>query len=136
MPQLSLSAGAELRAGVLGLGRAPLQTTLRPRGKSAFAWRSVHRVSRELDRIPEHLLVIGGGYVGVELSQAMRRFGSKVSVIDRNRRLMSREDEDVCDGLSSLLEDEGIDVLLNSAIKRVSGKSGDSVSIVIEQEGA
>ncbi|PYU28341.1 MAG: hypothetical protein DMG31_20345 [Acidobacteria bacterium] len=82
-----------------------------------------------------HLLVIGGGYVGVEFSQAMRRFGSKVSVIARNKRLMSREDEDVCEALRSLLEDEGIDILLQAGVKRVSGKSGDSVSIVVEQNG-
>jgi pyruvate/2-oxoglutarate dehydrogenase complex dihydrolipoamide dehydrogenase (E3) component len=95
-----------------------------------------HVEALELDEVPEHLLVIGGGYVGVELSQAMRRFGSKVSVLDRNQRLMSREDEDVCDALRSLLEDEGIDILLNTRIKRVSGKSGDSVSLVVEQNGA
>ena len=72
----------------------------------------------ELDRVPEHLLVIGGGYVGIELSQAIRRFGSKVTVIDRNQRLMSREDEDVCEGLRSLLQDEGIDILLSARVKR------------------
>src|SRR5262249_36167951 len=90
----------------------------------------------ELDEVPEHLLVIGGGYVGIELSQAMRRFGSNVSVIGRNQRLMSREDEDVCEALRSLLEDEGIDLLLGARIKRVSGKSGDSVSLVVEHNGA
>jgi pyruvate/2-oxoglutarate dehydrogenase complex dihydrolipoamide dehydrogenase (E3) component len=65
-----------------------------------------HVEALELDRVPKHLLVIGGGYVGIELSQAMRRFGSKVTVIDRNQRLMSKEDEDVCDGLRTLLQDE------------------------------
>ncbi len=95
-----------------------------------------HIEALELDEVPGHLLVIGGGYVGIELSQAMRRFGSKVTVIDRNQRLMSREDEDVCEALRSLLEDEGIDILLNARIKRLSGKSGESVSIVIEQNGA
>jgi pyruvate/2-oxoglutarate dehydrogenase complex dihydrolipoamide dehydrogenase (E3) component len=95
-----------------------------------------HIEALELDEVPEHLLVIGGGYVGIEMSQAMRRFGSRVSVIDRNQRLMSREDEDVCEALRSLLEDEGIDILLNARIKRLSGKSGESVSIVIEQNGA
>jgi pyruvate/2-oxoglutarate dehydrogenase complex dihydrolipoamide dehydrogenase (E3) component len=95
-----------------------------------------HIEALELDEVPEHLLVIGGGYVGVELSQAMRRFGSKVSVIDRNRRLMSKEDEDVCRVVRDLLEDEGIDILLNARIQRVVGKSGGSVSIVIEQNGA
>ena len=94
-----------------------------------------HIEALELDEIPEHLLVIGGGYVGVELSQAMRRFGSKVTVIDRNQRLMSKEDEDVCEALRSLLADEGIDILLNAQIKRVSRRSGRSVSVVTEQDG-
>jgi pyruvate/2-oxoglutarate dehydrogenase complex dihydrolipoamide dehydrogenase (E3) component len=95
-----------------------------------------HIEALELDQVPEHLLVIGGGYVGIELSQAMRRFGSKVTVIDRDQRLMPKEDQDVCDALRGLLEDEDIDILLNAGIKRVSGKSGDSVSVVVEQDGA
>src|SRR5205807_10499119 len=94
-----------------------------------------HIEALELDEIPEHLLVVGGGYVGVEMSQAMRRFGSKVTMIDRNARLMSKEDPDVCEALRSLLADEGIDILLNARIKQVSGKSGDSVSVVVEQNG-
>jgi pyruvate/2-oxoglutarate dehydrogenase complex dihydrolipoamide dehydrogenase (E3) component len=89
----------------------------------------------ELGQVPEHLLVIGGGYVGVELSQAMRRFGSKVTMIDRNARLMSKEDPDVCEALRSLLAHEGIDILLSARIKQVSGKCGDSVSVVVEQNG-
>jgi pyruvate/2-oxoglutarate dehydrogenase complex dihydrolipoamide dehydrogenase (E3) component len=94
-----------------------------------------HVEALELDKVPEHLLVIGGGYVGIELSQAMRRFGSKVSIIDRNKRLLSGEDEDVSEALRGLLEDEGIDILLDADIRRVSGKSGDSLSIVVEQNG-
>jgi len=69
------------------------------------------------------------------MSQAMRRFGSKVTMIDRNGRLMSKEDPDVCEALRSLLADEGIDILLSARIKQVSGKSGDSVSIVVVQNG-
>jgi pyruvate/2-oxoglutarate dehydrogenase complex dihydrolipoamide dehydrogenase (E3) component len=94
-----------------------------------------HVEALELDRVPEHLLVIGGGYVGVELSQAMRRFGSKVTLIDRNQRLMSKEDEDVCEGLRTLLQDEGVDILLSTRVKELSGKSGDSVSIIVDQNG-
>ena len=94
-----------------------------------------HIEALELDEIPEHLLVVGGGYVGVEMSQAMRRFGSKVTIIDRNGRLMPREDPDVCEALRSLLADEGIDILLNARIKQVSGKCGDAVSVVVEQDG-
>ncbi len=94
-----------------------------------------HIEALELDRIPEHLVVIGSGYVGVEFAQAMRRFGSRVTVIGRRQRLMPQEDEDVGEALHSLLKDEGIDVLLNTRIKRVSGTSGNSVRVVIEQSG-
>jgi pyruvate/2-oxoglutarate dehydrogenase complex dihydrolipoamide dehydrogenase (E3) component len=94
-----------------------------------------HVEALELDVVPEHLLVIGGGYVGIELSQAMRRFGSRVSVIERNDRLLHREDPDVTEALRSLFGDEGIDTLLNAHIKRISGKSGESVRIVLEQNG-
>jgi pyruvate/2-oxoglutarate dehydrogenase complex dihydrolipoamide dehydrogenase (E3) component len=94
-----------------------------------------HIEALELGQVPEHLLVVGAGYVGVEMAQAMRRFGSGVTLIDRNARLMSKEDPDVCDALSSLLADEGIDILLSARIKQVSGKSGDSVSVVVEQKG-
>jgi pyruvate/2-oxoglutarate dehydrogenase complex dihydrolipoamide dehydrogenase (E3) component len=94
-----------------------------------------HIEALELDRIPEHLLVIGGGYVGVEMAQTMRRFGSKVTVIDRNARLLSKEDPDVCESLRALFADEGIDVLLNARLQRVSGRSGHSLSAVVEQNG-
>ena len=94
-----------------------------------------HIEALELDQVPGHLLVIGGGYVGLELSQAMRRFGSKVTIIDRNDRLMHREDDDVTEALQSLFADEGIDMVLNGTVKRISGESGQSVRIVIEQRG-
>jgi pyruvate/2-oxoglutarate dehydrogenase complex dihydrolipoamide dehydrogenase (E3) component len=94
-----------------------------------------HIGALELDKVPEQFLVIGGGYVGLELSQAMRRFGSKVSIIERNDRLVHREDEDVTDALRDLFQDEGIDVVLNARIKSISGKSGQSVKVVIEQKG-
>jgi pyruvate/2-oxoglutarate dehydrogenase complex dihydrolipoamide dehydrogenase (E3) component len=94
-----------------------------------------HIEALELDEVPEHLLVIGGGYVGLELSQAMRRFGSKVSVIEHNGQLVYREDEDVTEALRALLQDEGIEILLNAKVKRVSGKSGQSVKIVLDQNG-
>ena len=94
-----------------------------------------HVEALELDEVPEHLVVIGSGYVGVEFAQAMRWFGSQVSVIGRRERLMPQEDGDVGEALHSLLEDEGIDVLLKTQVKRVSGKSGNSVNLVIEQNG-
>ena len=69
------------------------------------------------------------------MSQAMRRFGSKVSILERNDRLVHREDDDVAEALAGVFHDEGIDVVLNARIQRVSGKSGDSVTIVFEQGG-
>ncbi|HKD09006.1 MAG TPA: FAD-dependent oxidoreductase [Bryobacteraceae bacterium] len=95
-----------------------------------------HIEALELDRIPEHLLVLGGGYIGLELAQAFRRFGSRVTVIDRNSRLAHREDRDVSEALQELFRDEGIDLALDSAPKRVAGSSGQSVRIVLERGGA
>jgi pyruvate/2-oxoglutarate dehydrogenase complex dihydrolipoamide dehydrogenase (E3) component len=94
-----------------------------------------HVEALELDEIPEHLIVIGSGYVGLELSQAMRRFGSKVTIIDRNDRLLHLEDDDVTSGLATLFRDDGIDTVMNATVKRISGKSGDSVTVVVEQVG-
>jgi pyruvate/2-oxoglutarate dehydrogenase complex dihydrolipoamide dehydrogenase (E3) component len=90
----------------------------------------------ELDRVPEHLLVLGGGFVGLELAQAMRRFGSRVTVIERNPRLVHREDPDISTALQELFKDEGIDVLTNTRISRVEGKSGESVKLRAKRDGS
>jgi pyruvate/2-oxoglutarate dehydrogenase complex dihydrolipoamide dehydrogenase (E3) component len=92
-----------------------------------------HIEALELDQLPGHLLVIGGGYVGVELAQAMRRFGSKVTVLDRNSRLMHQEDDDVSESLQQLFQDEGIDFVPNAKVRRISGTSGQSVTLEIGQ---
>jgi pyruvate/2-oxoglutarate dehydrogenase complex dihydrolipoamide dehydrogenase (E3) component len=83
---------------------------------------------------PNHVLELGGGDVGIELAQAMRRFGSEVTIIEHGARLLPREDDDVVEGLSSLLTDEGINVVLNAHMKKVSGKSGHSVQVLVEQD--
>ena len=95
-----------------------------------------HIEALELDVVPEHLLVMGGGYIGLEMAQAMRRFGSRVTIIERNSRLVQREDEDVSQGLQTLFEDEGIDLVLNAHVEGVSGTSGDWVKLTVEQGGA
>jgi pyruvate/2-oxoglutarate dehydrogenase complex dihydrolipoamide dehydrogenase (E3) component len=94
-----------------------------------------HIEALELDQVPGHLIVLGGGYVGLELAQGMRRFGSRVTVIDHNDRLLHREDDDVTKALADLFVDEGIDTILNARPIRISGKSGDSVTVVVEQGG-
>lgn len=95
-----------------------------------------HIEALELDRIPEHLFLLGGGFVGVEFAQAMRRFGSRVTVIDRNGRLVHREDEDTSAAMHELFRDEGIDVLTGTRITRVEGKSGESVKLTVNRNGS
>jgi pyruvate/2-oxoglutarate dehydrogenase complex dihydrolipoamide dehydrogenase (E3) component len=94
-----------------------------------------HVEALELDVVPEHLIVLGGGYVGLEFAQAMRRFGSEVTVVDRNDRLLHREDDDVTEGIRKLCEDEGIHLVLNATVQRVSGESGQAVSLSLLQNG-
>ena len=94
-----------------------------------------HIEALELDQTPKHLIVVGGGYVGIELSQAMRRFGSNVTVIERNGALVHQEDDDVTAGIRALFEDEGVDLVLNAHIRRVAGKSGERVQVVVEHAG-
>jgi pyruvate/2-oxoglutarate dehydrogenase complex dihydrolipoamide dehydrogenase (E3) component len=85
----------------------------------------------ELDYLPSHLIVIGGGYAGLELSQAYRRFGSEVTVIETGPQLMRREDSDVALEIKRTLTDEGIRVLLGAEIVNVRGQSGDTVSLIV-----
>ncbi len=94
-----------------------------------------HVEALELDVVPEHLIILGAGYVGLEFAQAMRRFGSRVTVIDRNQRVIHREDDDITEGLQSLFRDEGIDLVLNAKVESVSGVSGESVRITLEHCG-
>ena len=83
----------------------------------------------ELDRLPEHLIVIGGGYVGLEFAQAYRRFGSKVTVIQSGPQLLSDEDPDVADEIVRAFLSEGIEVLAPTQILKVQGRSGRSVTL-------
>lgn len=91
-----------------------------------------HVSALELGRLPEHLIVLGGGYVGVELAQAFRRFGSEVTVIELGEQLLGREDPDVAAAVQSILEDEGIRVVVGAATERVEGRSGDHVRLRVK----
>jgi pyruvate/2-oxoglutarate dehydrogenase complex dihydrolipoamide dehydrogenase (E3) component len=95
-----------------------------------------HIEALELDYVPQHLIVLGGGYVGLELSQAMRRFGSKVTVIDRNSRLVSREDEDVSEALHQLFAGEGIELVMDASVVSIEGVSGQGVKLLVSQRGS
>src|SRR5262249_6532771 len=88
-----------------------------------------HVEALDLAPLPEHLIVLGGGYVGLELAQAFRRFGSRVTVVERNGSLIHREDPDVAEAIERLFRDEGIEVLTGSAVLGVEGRSGQSVRL-------
>jgi pyruvate/2-oxoglutarate dehydrogenase complex dihydrolipoamide dehydrogenase (E3) component len=83
----------------------------------------------ELDRLPAHLIVLGGGYVGLEFAQAYRRFGSRVTVVQHGPQLASQEDPDVADAIRQLFGDEGIEVLLSAETLQVEGRPGESVRL-------
>jgi pyruvate/2-oxoglutarate dehydrogenase complex dihydrolipoamide dehydrogenase (E3) component len=85
----------------------------------------------ELDYVPKHLIVIGGGYSGLELAQAYRRFGSDVTIVEAAPQLLAREDLDVSQEIRRVLGSEGIQVLVESELLQVSGRSGDNVSLLV-----
>lgn len=94
-----------------------------------------HIEALELDRVPSRLLVMGGGYIGLEMAQALRRFGSDVTIIDRNTHLLHREDPDVTEAIEELLRDEGVHLMTSTRINRVGGKSGAAVRLHVTQDG-
>jgi pyruvate/2-oxoglutarate dehydrogenase complex dihydrolipoamide dehydrogenase (E3) component len=89
----------------------------------------------ELGRLPEHLVVLGGGYVGLEFAQAYRRFGSRVTVLEHGPQLLSREDTDVAEEIRRILHSEGIKVDLATDVFRVEGQSGQSVCLHVRSAG-
>src|SRR5436305_9405690 len=82
-----------------------------------------HIEALELDYSPSHLVVLGGGYVGLELAQAYRRFGSRVTIIEAGPQLMTREDPDVAGEIQRLLGEEGLQVLLSADTLYANGRS-------------
>ncbi len=85
----------------------------------------------DVDFIPEHLIIVGGSYIGLEFAQAYRRFGSRVTIVEMGDHLIGREDEDVSEGVRQILEREGIDVRLNAKCIAVE-KRGSNVAIALD----
>jgi pyruvate/2-oxoglutarate dehydrogenase complex dihydrolipoamide dehydrogenase (E3) component len=84
----------------------------------------------ELAIVPEHLLIVGGGYVGLEFAQMFRRFGSRVTIVQSGARLLSNEDADVSDAIAAILEQDGINVLLNARATNVA-RRGDQIELTV-----
>ncbi len=85
----------------------------------------------ELSHLPQHLVVVGGGYVGLEFAQALRRFGSRVTIVQHVPHLLANQDHDVSDEIERILVAEGIDVVTSAEIESVSGRSGVEVKLAI-----
>jgi pyruvate/2-oxoglutarate dehydrogenase complex dihydrolipoamide dehydrogenase (E3) component len=89
----------------------------------------------ELQVVPEHLLVLGGGYIGLEFGQIFRRFGSRVTIVHNGARIMPREDADIGSALQKALEAEGVAFRLKAATKRVENRNG-AIALTVESGGA
>ncbi|RMG94916.1 MAG: mercuric reductase [Chloroflexi bacterium] len=90
----------------------------------------------DLKELPQHLVVIGGSYIGMEFAQAFRRFGSKVTILEGGSQLMFREDNDIAKIAQEILENEGIDIVLNAKIQRVSQQNSGPIEIFFAHNGA
>jgi pyruvate/2-oxoglutarate dehydrogenase complex dihydrolipoamide dehydrogenase (E3) component len=90
----------------------------------------------ELDILPDHLLVLGGGYIGVEFSQMFRRFGAKVTIVQSGRQLLAREDPDVAEAVTNILREDGIDVLLQAMTRQVTAAANGQVQLAVGMPGA
>jgi len=85
----------------------------------------------ELDSVPEHLLVFGGSYVALEFGQMFRRFGSRVTIIQRSAHLLSREDTDIADEVANILREDGIEILLETSALHVTQNSNGSIEMAV-----
>ncbi|MFM0643361.1 FAD-dependent oxidoreductase [Paraburkholderia bryophila] len=91
-----------------------------------------HVEALQLDSLPDHLIVIGGGYIGLEMAQAFRRLGSSVTLIQEAPRVAMREDEDVTSEIQAALAEEGVEILVGARPVKVTGTSGHAVTIELE----
>jgi pyruvate/2-oxoglutarate dehydrogenase complex dihydrolipoamide dehydrogenase (E3) component len=87
----------------------------------------------ELDTVPEHLLIIGGGYVGLEFGQMFRRFGSQVTIIQRGEHLLAREDNDVADAVAEILREDGIDIQLRTTPLSAARSAGGQIELAVRR---
>lgn len=102
----------------------------------AAAGPMTHVEALKLERLPDHLVILGGGYIGLEFAQALRRFGSRVTIVQHGRQLLGREDPDVAAAVLEMMTDEGVDVLLNSEVAHVTGRSGAGVQLEVRTGAA
>jgi pyruvate/2-oxoglutarate dehydrogenase complex dihydrolipoamide dehydrogenase (E3) component len=89
----------------------------------------------ELGEVPEHLLVMGGGYIGLEFGQMFARFGAQVTIVNRGPQLAAREDPDVAEEIGKILAEDGVDVVLNASATEVSQDGAGKITVTMDQQG-
>jgi len=119
----------------LSAGQIIINTGARPRWPSLPGLEGVPALDStlimELETVPEHLLVLGGGYIGLEFGQMFRRFGSQVTIVQRRGQLLTREDADVAEEVAKILREDGVTVLLNTQLQRVEQATGGRIELVV-----
>ncbi|HLW46903.1 MAG TPA: mercuric reductase [bacterium] len=89
----------------------------------------------ELDAVPRHLLVLGGGYIGIEFGQMFRRFGAQVTIVQSGRQLLEREDPDIAAAVEGILREDGIEILLGAEAQRVDRGADDAIRLTVRDGG-
>ena len=130
----TLSVNSEILKGTniyLNVGTRPSAPPIQ--GLDDVSWMDSERLL-ELKELPKHLIILGGGYIGIEFSQVFKRLGSKVTVVQRGSQIMPQEDEDVAQAIQDFIEEEGVDIRLNTSAKSVSEKD-NQIRLTVEIEG-
>jgi pyruvate/2-oxoglutarate dehydrogenase complex dihydrolipoamide dehydrogenase (E3) component len=89
----------------------------------------------ELDALPKHLLIVGGGYIAIEFGQMFRRYGSEVTIIERGKQLLAREDSDVAEEVYKILREDGIDVRLKTGVNQVETNEHGEIQLTVSGDG-
>jgi pyruvate/2-oxoglutarate dehydrogenase complex dihydrolipoamide dehydrogenase (E3) component len=131
--QVRLNDGGTLELSAdticINTGERPAQPRLE--GSDNVPWLNSTSIM-ELDSVPEHLLILGGGYVGLEFGQMFRRFGSQVTIVQRGTQLLAREDQDVAEAVAEILRQDGIEVLLHTSAERVRKTDDGHIALTVK----
>jgi pyruvate/2-oxoglutarate dehydrogenase complex dihydrolipoamide dehydrogenase (E3) component len=120
----------QMSAGTICINTGERPSTPRLEGIEEVPWLNSTTIM-ELDSVPEHLLILGGGYVGLEFGQMFRRFGSQVTIVQRGAQLLAREDKDVAEAVADILREDGIEVLLKTSATRVMRAPDGHIELIV-----
>lgn len=121
----------ELRAGTIVINAGARSSVPELPGLSSVPFLDSTSIM-ELDVVPEHLLVLGGGYIGLEFGQMFRRFGSRVTIVQRGERLLAREDADIAEAVAAILREDGAEVLLNNNAQHIARTEHGTIQLTVK----